>query len=87
MAAMDDSISFASVCSRCGQQRPQRGYTRTALLNFFNSDYPIEAYCVKCDAFWPISPEERICIAEALAAGATTVSPPAPDDNSRSDRV
>ena len=64
---MDDSIAFASVCSRCGQQRPQRGYTRTALLNFFNSDYPIEAYCVPCDKFWSISVRERVEVGEAVA--------------------
>jgi hypothetical protein len=73
---MNTSIACASVCPRCGQQQSQRGYTRRALLNFFNSDYPIEAYCVACDEFWPISTDERICIAEALAAGEVTVSPP-----------
>ena len=71
---MDASIAFASVCVRCGQEQPQRGYTRNALLNLFNSDYPIEAYCVTCDEFWRISSEERICIAEALAVGEVTVS-------------
>lgn len=73
---MDTSIAFASVCLRCGQEQPQPGYTRSALLNLFNSGYPIEAYCVTCDVFWPISPEERICIAEALAAGEPTGSRP-----------
>ena len=71
---MDTSIAFVSVCLRCGQEQPQRGYTRSALLNLFNSDYPIEAYCVTCDEFWQISSEERIYIAEALAAGEVTVT-------------
>ena len=73
---MDTSIAFASVCPQCRQQQPQCGYSRSALLNVFNSDHPIEAYCVTCDESWLISPEERICIAEALAARGATASPP-----------
>lgn len=73
---MDTPISFASVCPQCWQQQPQRDYCRSALLNLFNSDQPIEAYCVTCDKSWPISPEERICIAEALAAPGAAASPP-----------
>jgi hypothetical protein len=33
--------------------------------------YPIEAYCVACDDFWPIALSERVAIAVRLASSGT----------------
>jgi hypothetical protein len=59
-------LHFTSICPKCKEGRTQRGYTRTALANLLNSGYQIEAYCVGCDEFWPISAQERRSIADAL---------------------
>lgn len=61
-----ESVCFASMCPKCGELRPQRGYTRIALLGFLTAAYKIEAYCVTCDQFWPISVSERDALAREL---------------------
>jgi hypothetical protein len=66
---MTESVFFASMCPKCGELRPQRGYTRIALLGFLTAAYKIEAYCVTCDEFWPISASERDVLSKALAEG------------------
>ena len=37
------------------------------LFGFLDVDHPIEAYCAKCDEFWPISAEERRALLGALS--------------------
>jgi hypothetical protein len=66
---MTASVCFASTCPKCGVLRPQRGYTRIALLAFLTSPYQIEAYCATCDDFWPISTSERDALARTLVEG------------------
>jgi hypothetical protein len=63
---MHDSIPFISICPKCREEQPQRGYSRGVLQRLLKADDSIEAYCVSCDEFWPISREERTRISEAL---------------------
>jgi len=66
---MSQSITFISRCRACGNPQLQDGYTRAALTRLLERGRIIEADCLKCDVLWPISPEERAAIAEAIAAG------------------
>lgn len=60
------SIAFVSTCPRCGHPQHQHG-SRRALLRLLNGPYPIEAYCVVCDLFWPITAAERIAVASDVS--------------------
>ena len=63
---MHESLPFVSICPKCREEQPQRGYSRGVLLRLLKADDRIEAYCVTCDEFWPISSRERMRIAESL---------------------
>jgi len=65
---MSQSITFIATCPACGRQQLQDGYTRAALSRLLERGRIIEAYCLKCDGLWPISPEERAAMVGALAA-------------------
>ena len=54
-----ESGRFMSVCPQCKDVRSQLGYSPRALLRLLTRSRPIEAYCVVCDGFWPISDQER----------------------------
>jgi len=43
------------------------GYARDELAELLESGADIEAYCMGCDAHWPISTEERADLAVALS--------------------
>lgn len=73
---MHEPIAFASSCPKCGQQRSERGFSRTALLRLLNADHPIEAYCAVCDEFWAVSPGERAALASELNDAGTNASSP-----------
>ena len=60
-------IPFTSMCPRCTREQHQRGFPRVALSRLLDKGYPIEAYCVMCDQFWPISPRERAIFRGALS--------------------
>jgi hypothetical protein len=60
------SSSFVSVCPRCKDVRSQRGFGGRTLIRLLQHNQPIEAYCVVCDEFWPISASERAALARAL---------------------
>jgi hypothetical protein len=62
------SFSFVSMCPRCKDVRSQGGFGRRTLLRLLQRNLPIEAYCVFCDEFWPISFSERAALARALAS-------------------
>ena len=64
---MPDSFSFISKCPKCSGVRSQTGFGSRALLRLLNRSLPIEAYCVVCDEFWPISESERNSLAKELA--------------------
>jgi len=56
---MNEPVPFMSRCPQCGQRRLQDGYPRRLLRRLLNTNSAIEAYCIPCDHFWPISPLER----------------------------
>ena len=62
------SFSFVSVCPKCKDVRSQSGFGGRTLLRLLQLNQPIEAYCVVCDEFWPISVSERAALAAALAS-------------------
>ena len=62
-------VPFISTCPQCGVPQPQLGLSCSALQRLLRGGHPIEAYCVACDEFWPVSLEERQEIAERLAVG------------------
>ena len=65
--AVDESVPFTAICPKCFEEQPQRGYSGAALRGFLKGNRAIEAYCVRCDAFWDISPHERAAVTWALA--------------------
>jgi len=67
-------VGFRSMCPRCAKIRPQRGYDRNSLLRLLNRGYPVEAYCVACDEYWPISIKERAALAAAAIEKAVSTS-------------
>jgi hypothetical protein len=63
---MNEAIPFVSRCPHCSHERVQDGYSRRVLLRLINTRCRIEAYCVACDEFWPISDAERLVIEAGL---------------------
>jgi hypothetical protein len=60
------SVRFMSACPKCRDLRSQEGFGSRSLLRLLSGNHPIEAYCVVCDEFWPISDAERAALAERL---------------------
>lgn len=61
---------FESMCPKCAQIQPQRGFDRNSLLRLLSRGYPVEAYCALCDEFWSISAKERAAlVAATIEAG------------------
>jgi hypothetical protein len=58
---------FSSECPKCGHDRVQTGYAQNELADLLKAGADIEAYCINCDASWPISTEERADLARALS--------------------
>ena len=68
------SVPFESMCPKCGEVQPQRGFDRSSLLRLLSSGYPVEAYCTTCDEFWPITAKERaVLVAAAIGGGGSFV--------------
>ena len=65
---MTQAIVFVSTCPSCRREQPQDAFSVADLLRLLNGGYPIEAYCVPCDEFWPISLKERVELGEAVTA-------------------
>ena len=63
---MNESVLFVSTCPKCKVSRPQRGFSRVALVRLLKSAQPIEAYCMKCDEFWCLTERERADLARAV---------------------
>lgn len=57
------SAHFVSMCPTCKDSRLQLGYSSGGLLRRLNGNRLIEAYCVICNQFWPITAEERVLLA------------------------
>lgn len=67
-------VGFRSMCPKCAEMRPQRGFDRNSLLRLLNRGYPVEAYCVACDEYWPISIKERVALGAAAIEEAVSAS-------------
>jgi len=68
------NVPFESMCPKCAQFQPQRGFDRNSLLRLLSSGYPVEAYCATCDEFWSISAKERaVLVAAAIGGGGSFV--------------
>jgi len=78
---MSQAIAFASTCPNCKRQQIQDGFTVAALARLLNGGFPIEAYCVMCDVFWPISLKKRIELAEAVSATSEGMSALKPSED------
>jgi len=65
---VSQGIAFVSTCPSCKRQQPQEGFTVETLARLLNGGFPIEAYCVMCDVFWPVSLQKRVELAEEVAA-------------------
>jgi hypothetical protein len=63
------NVSFESMCPKCAQIQPQRGFGRNSLLRLLSSGYPVEAYCATCDEFRSISAKERAALVAATIEG------------------
>jgi len=61
-----DAAPFMSSCPTCKEPRLQMGYGPWGLIRRLNGDRPIEAWCVICDRFWPITPQERVTLTKEL---------------------
>lgn len=67
--ARGSNVPFESMCPKCAQVKPQRGFGRDSLLRLLSSGYPVEAYCATCDEFWSINAKERAALVAATLAG------------------
>jgi hypothetical protein len=65
---MTQAVLFVSTCPTCQREQPQDAFTVADLVRLLNGGYPIEAYCVPCDDFWPITFEKRVELGEVVAA-------------------
>jgi hypothetical protein len=65
---VSQAIAFASTCPHCERKQVQDGFTVADLMRLLYSGYPIEAYCLVCDEFWPISLQKRVELGEVVAA-------------------
>ncbi len=63
---MSEPSPFSAECPKCGEERIQTGYARAELAQLLRDGADIEAECHNCEAFWPISVEERADLARAL---------------------
>jgi hypothetical protein len=72
---MRHAIVFVSMCPSCKRQQPQDAFAVADLVRLLNGGYPIEAYCVPCDEFWPISFEKRVELIQVVAAAGRDTPP------------
>jgi hypothetical protein len=49
---------FGATCPKCGQDATQER-RRSELRQSLASEADIDAYCIKCDAHWKLSEDER----------------------------
>jgi hypothetical protein len=73
--AMRQAIVFVSMCPNCKGQQLQDAFAVEDLVRLLNGGYPLEAYCVPCDEFWPLSVEERIELIEVVGADCKQTPP------------
>ena len=69
-----DEVSFLSTCPRCTREQLEQVFSRAAVQRLLDSGYPVEAHCVMCDQYWPISAQERAAVARRLGAEKNSLS-------------
>jgi hypothetical protein len=62
----NERLPFVSKCPSCTRDQPQTGFSRSDLQRLLDGGYPVEAYCVICDEFWPVSLWQRVTLSERL---------------------
>ena len=65
---MKRHIAFLSTCPTCGHPRLQSGYTRGLLRRLIDVNHAIEAYCLACDAQWPLNTQERSVLCKVVTS-------------------
>jgi len=56
--AQGTRIPFVSTCPRCGHKQDQ-WYSQIALSTRLRRGDPVEGYCVVCQEYWQLAPNER----------------------------
>lgn len=64
---MTEGVVFASTCPVCNHERVQCGFSIASLHRLLRGAHPIEAYCERCDEFWPLGVQERIQLGDIVA--------------------
>jgi len=72
---MSARIVFAATCPQCKREQLQTGYTLSDLMRLLYGGYPVEAYCVVCEDFWPVTVQKRVELGEMVAAACGAASP------------
>lgn len=72
-----ERLPFVSKCPGCTRDQPQSGFSRAALQRLLDGGFPIEAFCVICDEFWPVSLWQRVTLAERLLSAREWAAAPA----------
>ena len=72
---MSEVVVFVSTCPHCKRHQAHDGFTVADLLRLLDGGYPIEAYCVTCDEFWPVTLQERVRLGEFVAGLHASRSP------------
>jgi hypothetical protein len=80
-AAMSARIVFAATCPQCKREQQQRDYRISDLMRLLYGGYPVEAYCVFCEDFWPVNVRKRVELGEMVAAACGVASPQAPSQS------
>ena len=65
---MSQAVVFAATCPICKREQQQEGFTVADLMTLLYGGYPIEAHCVGCDQFWPVSLQKRVELGDVVAA-------------------
>jgi hypothetical protein len=66
--AVSPAIVFLATCPQCQREQLQRGFTAADLMGLLYSGYPVQAYCVFCEASWPVGLQKRVELGEMVAA-------------------
>jgi hypothetical protein len=78
---MSTKIVFAATCPHCKHEQLQTAYTVSDLMRLLYGGYPVEAYCVVCEDFWPVNVQKRVELGEMVAAACGVASPQAPSQS------
>ena len=75
---MSARIVFSAACPQCKREQLQTAYTVSDLMRLLYGGYPVEAYCVVCEDFWPVTVQKRVELGEMVAAACGVAAAQAP---------